>query len=153
MDRFKLGEVEGDAERPQSTLTRSPTGDFCYYQEAQDEIEESRKLAGLSFANFRRINVKRSQSVAFFGGAKSWTTAEWMMALVGEVGELANILKRVQRGDFNFAGARANCARELADIMAYLDLLAHKLEIDLGQATKQKFNEVSDRVGSDLKIP
>lgn len=42
--------------------------------------------------------------------------------------------------------------KELADVVTYLDILAMQLDIDLGEATKSKFNEVSDRVGSYVII-
>jgi NTP pyrophosphatase (non-canonical NTP hydrolase) len=47
---------------------------------------------------------------------------------------------------------RQELALELADVQAYLDLLARRAGIDLGAATREKFNIVSDRVGSDVKL-
>ena len=38
-------------------------------------------------------------------------------------------------------------SKELADAQIYLDLLAKSIGVDLGEATRAKFNEVSDRVG------
>jgi NTP pyrophosphatase (non-canonical NTP hydrolase) len=42
--------------------------------------------------------------------------------------------------------------KELADVVTYLDLLAFQLNIDLGDAVIQKFNEVSIRVGSTVRL-
>lgn len=42
--------------------------------------------------------------------------------------------------------------KELADIITYADLFAARLGIDLGQIVRDKFNEVSDRVGSEIKL-
>jgi NTP pyrophosphatase (non-canonical NTP hydrolase) len=82
-----------------------------------------------------------------------WTPADWMVALTGEVGETANILKKVRRGDLTLEQARAELGRELADIQCYLVLLAHHCGVDLETATRAKFNEVSTRVGSSVVLP
>jgi len=58
----------------------------------------------------------------------------------------------VFRGDMSLDEARPALAKELADIQIYLDLLALQCGIDLGQATMEKFNEVSRRVGSPILI-
>lgn len=76
----------------------------------------------------------------------------WIQATIGEFGELANILKKVDRGDFTLDSVRADVAKELADVQTYLDILAFKLEVDLGEATIGKFNEVSKRIGSRVYI-
>ena len=106
---------------------------------------------GLSFRTLREANKKRLSAPAY-RKAEAWITAQWMQALVGEVGELANILKKIDRGDFDPVTAQDSVANELADIQCYLDLLAHKLGVDLGEATKLKFNEVSDRINSPVYI-
>lgn len=111
---------------------------------------------GLTFDDLRAANVERCR--ASFPMCASWTTADWMMALVGEVGQLANLLKKERRGDFDhgknggYDNFRREVAKELADVQTYLDLLADYAGVDLGAATISKFNEVSDRVGSDIKL-
>jgi NTP pyrophosphatase (non-canonical NTP hydrolase) len=75
-----------------------------------------------------------------------------MTAVAGEVGELANIIKKVRRGDFTLDEARNGIAGELADVQAYLDILAYRCGVDLGDATMAKWNDVSRRVGSPLRI-
>lgn len=96
-----------------------------------------------------------------------WSPAQWLQALVGELGEFANIRKKYERGDLTFEQYEIEANKEIADIMTYLDLLAlrcldpakrdverlgfaHKTGIDLGAATVAKFNEVSIRVGSTI---
>jgi NTP pyrophosphatase (non-canonical NTP hydrolase) len=46
----------------------------------------------------------------------------------------------------------ANIGKELADVIIYADLLAARLGIDLGIAVANKFNEVSERVRSDITL-
>ena len=79
-----------------------------------------------------------------------WSANDWMTAVTGEVGEAANILKKIRRGDLTLDEARPALAKELADIQCYLDLLALRVGVDLGRATFEKFNEVSERVGSSV---
>jgi NTP pyrophosphatase (non-canonical NTP hydrolase) len=111
---------------------------------------------GLSFNTLCAANQERRQRETIEGRAyvkcKTWIPAQWMNALVGEVGELANILKKVDRGDFSLDVVRVDMSRELADIQAYLDILASELGINLGEATRLKFNEVSERIGSRVFI-
>lgn len=84
-----------------------------------------------------------------------WTLADWMVAVTGEVGELASDLKSLRRGDFYELSAeeiKKKLSHEMADIITYIDILAMQLDIDLGKAIKDKFNAVSERVGSDVFI-
>lgn len=109
----------------------------------------------LTFDAMREANVKRCREA--FPTCANWSEADWLMALTGEVGELANLLKKIKRGHpsdgyANPEVAREECAKELADIQTYLDLLAAHLQVDLGQATISKFNEVSIRVGSKVTL-
>lgn len=47
---------------------------------------------------------------------------------------------------------REALAKEFADAQCYLDKLAKKAGVDLGEATVSKFDEVSDRIGSTVKL-
>ena len=81
-----------------------------------------------------------------------WSPAQWLQAMVGEIGEYANFRKKFERGDITEAEFQEAAAKELADVQIYLDLLAFRLGIDLGRATLEKFNEVSLRVHSPIHI-
>jgi NTP pyrophosphatase (non-canonical NTP hydrolase) len=81
-----------------------------------------------------------------------WSKPEWCNAVLGELGELANLLKKVQRGDMTMDEARPAIGKELADVQTYLDILAFQCGVDLGDATVEKFNEVSDRVDCGVFI-
>jgi len=78
-----------------------------------------------------------------------WSIADWSNALAGEVGELCNVVKKIRRGDEIDV---KDAGKELADIVIYADLLASRLGLDLGDCVRDKFNEVSDRVHSSIKI-
>jgi len=101
----------------------------------------------------KKVNEKRS--IEGFGMTlNAWSLPEWGNAAAGEVGEMCNIIKKIKRGDFATEPERGKryLAKEMADIVIYLDLIAAREQIDLGEAIVSKFNEVSDRVGCSIKI-
>ena len=118
------------------------------------------ELAHLTFAELRYANTHRLPQFKNKLGkpahsepdGSDWSLGEWCNALTGEVGEAANIIKKIRRGDVTMDEAKQSLADELADIQTYLDLLAFRAGIDLGAATIAKFNHVSRRVGSSVRI-
>ena len=114
----------------------------------------------LTFDEFRKANLARcirfrdgQGRLCHPNGVLDWPVANWFMALLGELGELANYMKKYDRGDFLWTHeSQLYVERELGDVQTYLDLLAARLDVNLGRATLHKFNEVSDRVGADVKL-
>lgn len=132
---------------------------------------------GLTFNTLREGNTLRLPEFknAQGGAAHSepdgsdWCLAQWCNALAGEVGEAAeqlalfqivvarvgsaaNTIKKVERGDIALEDARKLLEKEFADVATYLDLLAFRCGINLGNAIMDKFNDVSKRVGSRVWI-
>ena len=115
---------------------------------------------GLSFRTLREANKNRLPQFKNSKGlpahsepdGSDWTPAQWLQAVTGELGEYANIRKKFERGDIEEVEFKHLAEKELADVQTYLDILAFRLGIDLGEATKKKFNEVSERVGSTIYI-
>lgn len=116
--------------------------------------------ANLSFATLRAANTAR---LPLFKNAKGeaahskadgsdWSNAQWLQAVVGELGEYANLQKKVERGDISIEDAKPFLADELADVATYLDILAFRLGINLGEAVESKFNRISKRVKADVFI-
>ena len=81
-----------------------------------------------------------------------WELSQWCNALCGELGEAANLIKKVERGDFVLDEVRDELADELCDIATYLDILAHRAGVNLSEAIRSKWNRVSERVGSSVRI-
>lgn len=109
----------------------------------------------LRAANIRRLpqfKNSKGQPAHSQPDGSDWSLAEWCNAVTGELGEAANLIKKVQRGDYTLEEARQDLADEFADIVTYLDILAMRAGVDLGEATRNKFNMVSTRVGSDVFI-
>jgi len=114
----------------------------------------------LSFGTLRKANLTRLPLFRDAQGrvchskvdGSDWSPAQWLQAVMGELGEYANLRKKVERGDLTIDVARASLADELADVVTYLDILALQLGIDLGEAVTTKFNRVSNRVGAPVFI-
>lgn len=115
----------------------------------------------LTFDALRKANIarlpefknNRGEAAHSESDGSDWTLLEWAGALAGEVGELANFLKKVRRGDLPWdAQTQMEVSRELADVQIYLDLLAYRAGIDLGLATTAKFNQTSRKVGSQVRL-
>lgn len=109
----------------------------------------------MDFRDFSLMNLSRCESpVGFNHPIDSWTLSDWMTATVGELGEAANVAKKLNRvrdgipGNTQTAGElRAALADELADTFIYLDLLAQSQGIDLQAAILAKFNKTSAKIG------
>ena len=117
----------------------------------------------------KKVNEKRSLE-GYKMKLTDWSLSQWSNAVAGETGELCNIIKKVERGDFHkrpenqsqnpelnndYAAAqyREEIGKEAADIVIYLDLLCTREGIDLGDEIVKKFNEVSKRVNCNVVIP
>lgn len=108
-------------------------------------LNKERNILG----DLRRLNPERCK--AFGHEVKDMDVTFWATELAGETGELCNWIKKLKRGD-NIPNIKAEIAKEAGDVLCSLDLLCIWLEIDLQAATVNKFNEVSDRVNSPLKL-
>lgn len=109
------------------------------------------KLSPLTFKRLRHKNVKRCRK-AFKRELSDWSLAEWSNAMAGECGEACNVTKKMLRGDKNIGEHKKELAKEIADVVVYADLLAAAADIDLEEEIIEKFNEVSDRKKSKIKL-
>ena len=112
-------------------------------------------LKALRMANIMRLPELKSATGApahSQADGSDWTLGEWCNAVCGELGELANLVKKVKRGDISMDDARPFIAKEMADVLTYLDIMAFRADVDLSKATIDKFNEVSIRVKSSVRL-
>jgi NTP pyrophosphatase (non-canonical NTP hydrolase) len=100
----------------------------------------------ISLREFRELNSMRAKD---FPSKCEMGTDFYAIALAGEVGELCNFLKKQSRDGVDHYKA---IGEEIADIFTYLDLLAESLNIDIELALRYKFNKVSDKIGSNIKL-
>jgi len=104
-----------------------------------------------TFAELRKANVERC--ARWHPDDTTWTIADWSNAMCGEAGELANIVKKIRQNqdgiiapdDPSLLILVDQAANEIADVLSYLDLLAHHLGIDMDAALVSKFNLVSEK--------
>ncbi len=81
--------------------------------------------------------------------------------MAGECGEACNLVKKLRRLEDGLQLANIPLDRqkiidgigeELADMVIYADLLAERLGLDLGEEVRGKFDLVSARVGSEIRL-
>lgn len=84
-----------------------------------------------------------------------WSLSDWFTACMGELGEAANVAKKLNRardgipgnGDLTEDDLRKMLADEIADTFIYLDLLAQSQGIRLSEAVAMKFKATSQKIG------
>lgn len=138
-----------------------------YFEQSRKEYDillkknkRKKRSVPLTFDTLRRANLARLPKFLNKYGkpahtkpdGSDWSVAQWLQAVVGEVGEFANLRKKFERGDLTNDEFQKEAAKELADIQIYLDILAFQVGVDLGKATISKWDEVSKRIGLDMKI-
>jgi NTP pyrophosphatase (non-canonical NTP hydrolase) len=152
----------GSAEEAAELVMRRPWEQSIRSGEARaDGKKKGRSADKLTFAELREANMKRLPQFKNAKGepmhskpdGSDWALSAWCNAVTGELGEAANLIKKLECGYFDEADqedVRQHLAHELADVTTYLDILACQLGVDLGRAVREKFNIVSRRVGSDV---
>lgn len=68
-----------------------------------------------------------------------------VVSITGEVGEVANIVKKIVRGDFTLGDKKSEIQEELADIFIYLIKMAYQLDINLEKAYINKMKKNKNR--------
>lgn len=109
----------------------------------------------MTFGQFSEANRARCESPHGFNHPLSgWSTSDWMTALVGEVGEAANVVKKLNRYRDGVPGnklsadeLRDQLRKELGDVFVYLDLMAQSLGFNIADAATDVFNEKSKDIG------
>jgi len=111
-----------------------------------------RTTTPITLSRFQRTNAERS--ARWMAGSPGWTTLEVAGELAGEVGELANICKKLRRSEMGVPGnklsdedLRQQAKGEIGDVLIVLGLTASKLGIDLEEAVRDAFNAKSRHMG------
>ena len=101
----------------------------------------------LRFDDLRRANQTRQ---AEWPGNEKADVAFRALEVAGEAGEVAEAVKKYLRGERGIGGNVGtvdDVAREIADVVISLDLLADALGIDMANAVRRKFNATSAKYG------
>ena len=107
----------------------------------------------MTFQKFSALNHARCRD-GFNHNLSDWSPSDWMTATMGELGEAANVVKKLNRVRDGINGnketedaLRAKLAAEIADTFIYLDLMAQALGIDLESAVTRTFDAKSKEIG------
>ncbi len=114
----------------------------------------------LDLQTFRPLNVQRATTG--FKCYENQPLTYWTTALAGEVGELCNMIKKMQRvekggidGGSSYTAkdiTKAMLKEEIGGIAIYLDLLASLLDVDLEDAIIDTFNSKSEKYGFEQMV-
>lgn len=114
----------------------------------------------MNVEEFSRLNRERCEAKNGFNHSlNSWSLSDWFTAALGELGEAANVAKKLNRVRDGVRGnretvpeLRAALACELADTAIYLDLLAQAAGIDLWAAVRTVWDRKSEQLGYPVRI-
>ena len=106
----------------------------------------------MTFSERNRIRCESPNG--FNHKLESWSLSDWLTATAGELGEAANIIKKLNRVRDGIPGntetpeqLRAMLAEELADVDIYLDLLTQAAGFDLETIRELKFAKTNAKLG------
>lgn len=114
----------------------------------------------MTFGQFSQANRDRCEAENGFNHAlNSWSASDWMTASMGELGEPANVVKKLNRYRDGINGnkeaenvLRDKLRREIGDTFVYLDLMAQALGFSLADAAVEVFNAKSEEIGYPVKL-
>lgn len=140
----RCGHSEHGSKHLPCLMCGNPIGSDCY--RPAEQRQRAPIPRDLTFKTFQALNRKRCNE-AFHKDGEWWPVQNWALAIAGEAGELCNLVKKVIRGDFSLEDKRQEILYEVADVMAYCDLLVTTLGGDTGEEVMRKFDIVSERIG------
>jgi NTP pyrophosphatase (non-canonical NTP hydrolase) len=126
----------------------------------RNQVEAVKQNTGVTFEEFSKVNRTRSESPEGFGHKmEDWSLSDWFTAVVGELGEAANVAKKLNRvrdgvpgNDKTEEELRKNLRSEIADVFIYLDLLAQSQGISLVDAVVETFDAKSQKIGYPVRL-
>lgn len=68
-----------------------------------------------------------------------------IISLVGEIGEAANIVKKIHRGDFLLKDVKDKLSEEVIDILIYILKISYQLDLDIEKKYEEKMNRNKKR--------
>jgi len=108
-------------------------------------------------ANFSQRNLARCESPEGFNHKlDSWTMADWLCAVLGELGEAANVEKKLKRIEQGIRGnketetaesLRQKLGNELADAHIYLNLAMQRAGFNPEYLVECVFEQKSKQIG------
>ena len=114
----------------------------------------------LTFKKFSAANKARSESALGFGhNLNGWSTSDWFVAMLGELGEAANLVKKLNRYRDGIRGNKESktvlqveLRKELGDLYVYLDLTCQALGFTIEEAAVEVFDNKSAELGYPTRL-
>lgn len=114
----------------------------------------------MTFGQFSEANRARCESPqGFKHPLNGWSTSDWITATMGELGEAANVVKKLNRyrdgvpgNKVSEAELRDQLRKEIGDVFVYLDLMAQSLGFSIADAAAEVFNSKSAEIGYPVKL-
>ena len=109
----------------------------------------------MDFNEFSDINRRRCEAANGFNHKLSdWSLSDWITAITGEIGEAANVVKKLNRIRDGIPGnketepqLRQKLRQEFADVLIYLDLASQAAGFNLGNVVMEVFEAKSKQLG------
>lgn len=125
-----------------------------HYKLTFGALREANTMRLPQFKNNNGETAHRSED------GSDWSVAEWLQAVVGEIGEYARVRVDYELGVTSFNKMKEESAKELPDIAIYLDLLAlrsldtntHALEDDAAFVFMQLMAELGEYANAAKKF-
>jgi NTP pyrophosphatase (non-canonical NTP hydrolase) len=109
----------------------------------------------MTFGQFSEANRARCESPQGFNHPlNGWSPSDWITAIVGELGEAANNVKKLNRIRDGIPGnkeseqqLRDKLRKEVGDTFVYLDLFCQSQGFSIADAAAEVFNSKSKEIG------
>lgn len=86
-------------------------------------LHDLREANRLRLPLYRNANGERAHAKT---DGSDWSPAQWLQALVGELGEFAEVRLAYESGQLSLQQYEVLAAKELADVQCYLDILSRR---------------------------
>lgn len=135
--------------------------DFIRARLSVAEVAELREGASrLRFEDFSKANLARCEAPNGFNHPlHSWSLSDWHLATAGELGEAANVMKKLNRYRDGIRGnketeaeLRSKLRRELGDTLVYLDLMAQAAGFNIFEAALEVFDRKSEEIDYPVRL-
>lgn len=115
----------------------------------------------MTFHEFSEMNRRRCEAANGFNHKlNSWSLSDWFTAALGELGEAANVAKKLNRIRDGVPGNKETADElqkklrsELADTFIYLDLLCQSAGFEIGNVIRETFDAKSRQIGYTETTP
>lgn len=108
---------------------------------------------GLKANEYQDKIVNLSKNYAVWNTEKAIIV--YTLGLCEESGEVAGLLKRYFRGDYNesdFSELKSKLAKELGDVAAYLSLIAYYFDLELEDVLEENLAKIKKRIDEQKQL-